>query len=98
MTEEQKKLVERMKRLLMEEVEVEDLLTGEKKKEYRESRVMTAYKEKQIAYENAVIDYAQKLARANNGTAADLIEWNRSGGIYKQRAICSAARLDRQRV
>jgi hypothetical protein len=89
LTEEQKKLVERMKRLLMEEVEVEDLLTGEKKKEYRESRVMAAYKEKQIAYENAVIDYAQKLARANNGTAADLIEWNRSGSIYKQRATAA---------
>ena len=47
---------------------------------------MLAYKEKRIAYENAVIDYATRLARSNNGTAADLIEWTRSGGIYKQRA------------
>ncbi|WP_179228310.1 hypothetical protein [Leptolyngbya ohadii] len=87
LTEEQKKLVERMKALLQEEVEVTDFLTGEKKKEFRDSRALTAYKEKQIAYENAVIDYAARLARANNGTAADLIEWTRSGGIYKQRAI-----------
>lgn len=86
LTEEQKKLVERMKVLLQEEVEVEDFLTGEKTKEIRESRVMAAYKNKQIAYENAVIDYASRLARANNGTAADLVEWTRSGGIYKQRA------------
>ncbi len=89
LTDEQKQMVERMKRLLQEEVEVEDLLTGEKKKEFRESRVMTMYKEKQLAYENAVIDYAARLARANNGTAADLIEWNRSGGIYKQRATAA---------
>ena len=86
LTEEQKKLVERMKALLQEEVEVEDFLTGEKRTEIRESRAMTVYKEKQIAYENAVIDYAVQLARANNGTAADLVEWTRSGGIYKQRA------------
>ncbi|MEL6862780.1 MAG: hypothetical protein AAFP19_00105, partial [Bacteroidota bacterium] len=49
--------------------------------------VMVAYKDKQLAYENAVIDYSTRLARANNGTAADLIEWTRSGGIYRQRMI-----------
>lgn len=86
LTEEQKKLIERSKALLQEQVEVEDLLTGEKKTEIRESRVMLAYKDKRNAYENAVIDYATRLARANNGTAADLIEWTRSGGVYKQRA------------
>jgi len=48
---------------------------------------MIAYKEKQIAYENAVVDYAVRLGRANNGTAADIVEWTRSGGIYKQRAM-----------
>lgn len=86
LTDEQKKLIERMRALLQEQVEVEDFLTGEKKIEIRESRVMAAYKQKQTAYENAVIDYAVRLARANNGTAADLVEWTRSGGIYKQRA------------
>lgn len=86
LTEQQKKLIERAKALLQEEVEVEDFLTGEKKKEIRESRVMIAYKEKRTAYENAVIDYAVRLARANNGTSADMIEWSQSGGIYKQRA------------
>lgn len=89
LTEEQEKAVERMKRLLQEEVEVEDFLSGQKRKEYRESRVMTVYKEKQLAYENAVIDYSRRLALANNGTAADLLEWNRSGGIYKQRATAA---------
>lgn len=86
LTPAQLKLVERAKKLLQEEVEVEDFLTGEKKTEIRESRVMLAYKDKRIAYENAVIDYATRLARANNGNAADLIEWTRSGGVYKQRA------------
>ena len=86
LTPEQQKVIERMRALLQEEVEVEDFLTGEKRTEIRESRVMTAYKQKQIAYENAVIDYASRLARANNGTAADLVEWTRSGGIYKKRA------------
>ncbi len=86
LTAQQESLVERAKKLLQEEVEVEDFLTGEKKIEIRESRVMLAYKEKRVAYENAVIDYAARLARANNGTAAELIEWSRSGGIYKQRA------------
>ena len=89
LTEQQEKLVERMKALLQEEVEVEDFLTGEKKIEIRESRVMLAYKEKKLAYENAVIDYASRQARANNGTAADLIEWTRSGGVYKSRAIAA---------
>lgn len=86
LTDQQKQLIERSKALLQEEIEVEDLLTGDKRKEIRESRVMQAYKEKRIAYENAVIDYATRLARANNGTSAELIEWTRSGGIYKQRA------------
>jgi hypothetical protein len=86
LTDQQKTLIERAKALLQEQVEVEDFLTGEKKTEFRDSRVMTAYKDKRIAYENAVIDYATRLARANNGTASDLIEWSRSGGIYKQRA------------
>lgn len=86
LTPEQQKIVDRMKALLQEEVEVEDFLTGEKTTEFRESRVMLAYKDKRLAYENAVIEYAARLARANNGTAADMIEWTRSGGIYKQRA------------
>jgi hypothetical protein len=86
LTEEQEKLVERMRALLVEEVEVEDFLTGEKKKEPRESRAMIAYKEKRNNYENAVTDYAARLARANSGTAADLIEWQRTGGIYRRRA------------
>lgn len=87
LTAQQKKVLERARALLQEEVEVEDFLTGEKTTEFRESRVMTAYKERQIAYENAVIDFAVRLARANNGTAADMVEWARSGGIYKQRAM-----------
>jgi len=86
LTEEQKTLVKRMEALLQEAVEVEDFLTGEKKIEYRDSRVMLAYNQKKAAYDNAVTDYAARLARANNGTAADLIEWTRSGGVYKQRA------------
>lgn len=89
LTDQQKQTVERMKRLLQEEVEIEDLLTGALRKEFRESQVMTAYKEKQIAYENAVIDYSARLARANNGSAADLVEWSRSGGVYKQRATAA---------
>ena len=92
LSEQQQKIIERMKALLQEKVEVEDFLTGEKKEEIRESRVMKAYKEKRVAYENAVIDYASRQARANNGTSAELIEWTRSGGIYKQRAI--SARRD----
>jgi len=87
LTDQQKELVKRMQALLQEEVEVEDFLTGEKTTEYRQSRLMKAYDEKKTSYENAVIDYAQRLSRANNGTAADLVEWSRSGGIYKQRAI-----------
>ncbi len=78
LTDQQKKIIERAKALLQEEVEVEDLLTGDKKTEIRESRVMTAYKQKKIDYENAVIDYATRLARANNGTAADLVEWSKA--------------------
>jgi len=92
LTDQQKKIIERMQALLQEEVEVEDFLTGEKKTEIRDSRVMMLYKEKKLAYENAVIDYASRLARASNGTASELIEWNRSGGVYKSRAI--SARRD----
>lgn len=87
LTEQQQKIVERMKALLVEEVEVEDFLSGETKTEIRESKVMQVYNEKKVKYENAVIDYAARLARANSGSAADLIEWTRSGGIIKQRAI-----------
>jgi hypothetical protein len=87
LTDEQKKIVERMRKLLTEEVEVEDLLTGENRKETRPSRLMTAYTTKQMAYENAVIDYATRLARAYNGTAEELVVWNRSGGIYRRRAL-----------
>lgn len=87
LTDQQKKVLERGRALLQEEVEVEDFLTGDKTTEFRDSRVMTAYKEKQVDYENAVIDFAIRLARANNGTAADMVEWSRSGGIYKQRAM-----------
>lgn len=83
---EQKKIVDQMRALLEENVEVEDFLTGEKKIEPRESRAMIMYKEKRSAYENAVVDYASRLASANSGSAADLIEWQRSGGIYRRRA------------
>ncbi|MFD2091136.1 hypothetical protein [Blastococcus deserti] len=86
LTEQQQKIVDRMRELLTENVEVEDFITGEKRVEPRESRAMIAYKEKRSAYDNAVTDYASRLARANNGTAADLIEWQRSGGIYRRRA------------
>jgi len=86
-TDKQRALVEKMQALLMEEVETEDFFTGEKRIEPRESRVMQAYKDKKTIYENAVLDYASRLAQANNGTAADLVAWTRSGGIYKQRAM-----------
>ncbi len=90
-TAEQQKLIDRMKALLQVEVEVEDFLTGEKVKEIRESPAMVQYKAKKIAYENAVTDYAARLARSTSGTPADLIEWNRSGGIYRQRALQALA-------
>ncbi|MEL7376952.1 MAG: hypothetical protein AAFN65_08340 [Bacteroidota bacterium] len=86
LTAEQKKLIERMRALLSVEVEVEDFLTGEKIKEPRPSPAMLAYTTKKQAYEDAVIEYATKLAQANDGSAADLIEWQQSGGIYKRRA------------
>ncbi|RCK69309.1 hypothetical protein DT076_10420 [Desertihabitans brevis] len=86
LTAEQQAIVDRMRALLMETVEVEDFLTGEKTQESRDSRAMTAYKAKKSAYENAVTDYASRLARANGGSAQDLIEWQRSGGIYRRRA------------
>ncbi|MFD4407544.1 hypothetical protein ACFWPH_32740 [Nocardia sp. NPDC058499] len=85
LTATQKEALERARALLGQEVEVEGFL-GEKEIEYRDSRAMTMYTAKKLAYENAVIDYASRLARANNGTAADLVEWQRSGGIYRNRA------------
>ena len=37
--------------------------------------------------QNAVIDYAARLARANGGSAAEhFVEWQRSGGVYRRRA------------
>ncbi len=86
LTEAQQAIVDRMRALLMETVEVEDFLTGEKTQESRDSRAMTAYKAKRSAYDNAVTDYASRLARANGGSAQDLVEWQRSGGIYRRRA------------
>ena len=87
LTDKQKQIIERMKALLQVTVEKEDFLTGETKTEVMDSPAVTLYNEKKLAYENAVVDYASRLARANSGTAADLIEWSRSGGIYKQRAL-----------
>ena len=72
-----------MKALLQVKVEKEDFLTGEVKEEIVDSPALTLYNEKKLAYENAVIDYASRRARANSGTAADLIEWSRSGGILQ---------------
>ena len=87
LTEQQEKTIERMKALLQIEVEKEDFLTGEIKTEIVDSPAMLLYNEKKLAYENAVVDYASRLARAQTGTAADLIEWTRSGGVFKQRAM-----------
>jgi hypothetical protein len=87
LTAEQQAVIERMRKLLQVEVEREDFLTGEVKKEVVESPAMTIYNEKKLAYENAVVDYAARLARAQTGTAADVIEWTRSGGVFKQRAL-----------
>lgn len=86
LTEEEQAIIERMRSLLTETVEVEDFLTGEVREEQRDSRVMLAYKAKRSDYENAVTDYASRLARASTGSAQDLIEWQRSGGIYRRRA------------
>jgi len=86
LTENEKKIIDRMRNLLQEEVEVEDFLSGEKRKEIRPSKVMLAYDEYRTKYENAVADYAARLARSQTGSAADRIEWNRSGGIYRSRA------------
>ena len=82
---DQKSLIERMKKLLAVEVEVEDFLTGQKKKEMRDSPAMLAYLAKKQPYELAVIEYATRLSQANNGTAGDLIQWNQMGGMYKRR-------------
>jgi len=87
LTEDKKKTVDCMRATLQEEVEVPNFLTGEMKTEIRESRLMTAYKQKRIAYENAVVDLAVRHARSKNGTAADAVEWSQSGGIYKGRAL-----------
>lgn len=86
LTEEQKKIVARMKLLLSEVVEEEDFLTGKMEKVEKESRIMIAYKAKKAAYENAVIDYAVRLSKSQSGTAADLIEWQQSGGLYRRKA------------
>lgn len=87
LTEQQQKTIERMRRLLQVEVERENFLTGNMEKEIVESPAMTLYNEKKVRYENAVIDYATRLAKANSGSAQDLIEWNQSGGIYRERAM-----------
>jgi hypothetical protein len=87
LTDQQKAVIERMRKLLQVEIEREDFLTGEVKKEVIDSPAMTLYNEKKLTYENAVVDYASRLARAQTGTAADLIEWTRSGGVFKQRAM-----------
>jgi hypothetical protein len=86
LTETEQKIIERMRALLQEEVEVEDFLTGEMTTEIRPSKAMLAYEEYRMKYENAVIDYAGRLALSQTGSAADRIEWNRSGGIYRARA------------
>jgi uncharacterized membrane protein YgcG len=86
LTAEEVKLIERMRALLGGVVETEDFL-GQKQTVWQDSPAMTAYTAKKIAYENAVLDYASRLAMANTGTAADLITWQRSGGIYRRRAI-----------
>jgi len=87
LTPEQERIIERMRALLQVEVEKEDFLTGDKVKEVIDSPALTLYNEKKLVYENYVIDYASRLARANTGTAQDLIEWQQSGGVYKQRAL-----------
>ncbi|MFF4837999.1 hypothetical protein [Streptomyces sp. NPDC001315] len=86
LTGNEQKIIERMRALLQEEVEVENFLTGAKTKEIRPSKATLAYEEYRTKYENAVIDYAARLARSQTGSAADRIEWNRSGGIYRARA------------
>jgi hypothetical protein len=87
LSDDKKKLIDRMRSMLQEEVQTEDFLSGDKHTEIRDSRVMQAYKEYQAKYENAVLDYASRLARSQSGTAADLVEWSRSGGIYRSRAL-----------
>lgn len=85
LTDRQAKMIDKMQALLQETVEEEDFLTGEMKTVVRESRLMIAYREKQQAYEEAALEYANKLALSQTGSSAELIEWNRSGGIYRQR-------------
>ena len=87
LSEAQKAMLGRMRALLQIEVEKQDFLTGETVTEIVDSPALTLYNEKKLVYENYVIDYASRLARSNNGTAQDLIEWQQSGGIYKQRAL-----------
>jgi hypothetical protein len=87
LTDQQKATIERLRSLLQEKVEMEDFITGEKRTEVRPSRVMVAYTDYRTKYENAVIDYAARLARSQSGSAEDVIEWNRSGAIYRQRAL-----------
>ncbi|WP_293572654.1 hypothetical protein [Phaeobacter sp.] len=78
--------LERMKALLSTEQEVVDLL-GNTRVEPVPSPALQAYGTYKQAYEDAVIDYAMRLARSNNGSAADAAEFQQSGGIYRQRAI-----------
>lgn len=87
LTPEQQATIERLRVLLSEEVEVEDLLTGEKVAENRDSRAMIAYKQYKAAYEAAAIEVATRLAAANSGSVADAIIWNQSGGIYRERGF-----------
>lgn len=87
LTEKQEKIIDRMKALLQITVEKEDFLTGDIVEEIVDSPAIIQYNAKKLAYENAVIDYATRLARSQSGSASDLIEWSRSGGIYKQRAL-----------
>ncbi|GGS89303.1 hypothetical protein ACFFV7_50395 [Nonomuraea spiralis] len=79
-------LIQKMRALLQETVETTDFLTGEKRTVIQESRILKTYADYRTRYENAVIDYAGRLARSQSGSAADLIEWSRSGGIYRSRA------------
>ncbi|MFB4269188.1 hypothetical protein [Nonomuraea sp. GTA35] len=78
--------IQKMRALLQETVETTDFLTGEKRTVIQESRILKTYADYRTRYENAVVDYATRLARSQSGSASDLIEWSRSGGIYRSRA------------
>ncbi len=87
LTPQQEKIIERMRKILSVTVETEDFLTGETVETQEDSPAMKAYISKQAAYENAAADYAMRLARSQTGTAQDVIEFQQSGGIYRQRAL-----------